>query len=136
MANERKKEWFDPWIALVFICCFALQIVFIAEFGGVKVSEYSAFLQNLLMSVLFLSMYIRRGSMEGQSILLAVAKWLGPHDPDGRRPADSCLRKLLFSIRSALYLVAAKAQESSHKHKITWMYLLFSIERQLNSTNE
>lgn len=84
-----KKEWpaaidgkfFIPWSVLGLVCCFALQIVFIAEFGFVKAAQYAAFLQNLLMSVLFLSMFVRRGSMEGQSVLLAAAKWIGTLAP-------------------------------------------------------
>lgn len=84
-----KKEWprtinpslFLPWSILGLICCFALQLVFIAEFGFVMAAQYSAFLQNLLMSILFLALYAKRGNMEGQSILLAVAKWIGTLAP-------------------------------------------------------
>lgn len=84
-----RKEWpraidgryFIPWSVLGLACCFALQIVFIVEFGFFLAAEYSAFLQNLLMSVLFIAMYARRGSMEGQSLLLAAAKWLGTLAP-------------------------------------------------------
>lgn len=84
-----KKEWpniissklFIPWSILGLICCFALQLVFIQEFGFVMAAQYSAFLQNLLMSVLFISLYVKRGSMEGQSVLLAVAKWVGTLAP-------------------------------------------------------
>ena len=50
--------------------------MFIVEFGGALVSEYSAFLQNLVMSILFIDMLWKRDSLEGQSVLLAVAKWL------------------------------------------------------------
>ncbi|WP_439712170.1 hypothetical protein [Butyricicoccus sp.] len=74
-------NWFVPWTILGLICCFALQIIFIVQFGGVAAAEYSAFLQNLLMSILFIDMYWKRGSMEGQSILLAVAKWIGTLAP-------------------------------------------------------
>ena len=42
---------------------------------------YSAFLQNLLMSVLFIDMLVRRASREGQSLLIAVSKWLGTLAP-------------------------------------------------------
>ena len=42
---------------------------------------YSAFLQNLLMSVLFIDMLVRRGSREGQSLTIAVNKWLGTLAP-------------------------------------------------------
>lgn len=84
-----KKEWpvqidgrlFVPWSILGLACCFALQLVFIAEFGFVMAAQYSAFLQNLLMSVLFIVLYVRRGGMEGQSILLATAKWIGTLAP-------------------------------------------------------
>lgn len=84
-----KKEWpgqidgrlFMPWSILGLTCCFALQLVFIAEFGFVMAAQYSAFLQNLLMSVLFIAMYVRRGGIKGQSLLLAAAKWIGTLAP-------------------------------------------------------
>lgn len=38
-------------------------------------------MQNLLMSILFIALYVRRGSMEGQSVLLAAAKWIGTLAP-------------------------------------------------------
>jgi len=84
-----KKEWeenlnirlFYPWTILVFICCFALQIAFIAEFGFVLAAQYAAFLQNLLMSVLFIAMAVKRRSRQGQSLLLAVSKWIGTLAP-------------------------------------------------------
>ena len=75
------KKWFIPWSLLVLASCFALQLVFKKEFGTPMDAEYSAFLQNLLMSVLFISMFVRRGSMEGQSLLLAVSKWIGTLAP-------------------------------------------------------
>lgn len=75
------KKWFVPWSVLGLICCFALQLVFIREFDFVLASEYSAFLQNLLMSILFIQQFAKRKSMEGQSVLLAVAKWIGTLAP-------------------------------------------------------
>ena len=74
-------KWFLPWSVLGLICCFALQIIFIREFGYVMASQYAAFLQNLLMSILFIAMFVKRGSMEGQSVLLAAAKWIGTLAP-------------------------------------------------------
>ena len=84
-----KKEWpksidiklFTPWNVITIICCFCLQIVFIYEFGFVMAIKYSAFLQNLLMSVLFINLFSKRGNMEGQSILLAVSKCIGTLAP-------------------------------------------------------
>lgn len=75
------KKYFIPWSILGLITCFILQIVFIVEFKFEMAAEYSAFLQNLLMSVLFISMFAKRGNMEGQSLLLAFAKWIGTLAP-------------------------------------------------------
>ena len=84
-----KKEWpqkisgklFVPWSLLILLCSAVLQLAFIKEFGFVLAAEYSAFLQNLLMSVLFLHLFLSRKNMEGQSLLLAVAKWIGTLAP-------------------------------------------------------
>lgn len=84
-----KKEWpshisqklFVPWTVLVFVCSYALQIVFIKEFGYELGAQYSAFLQNVIMSVLFINQFAKRQSDEGQSITLAVAKWIGTLAP-------------------------------------------------------
>lgn len=75
------KSWFLPWSILSLVCCFALQIVFIVQFGGVRAAEYSAFLQNLLMSILFIDLFWSRKCMSGQSLTLAIAKWLGTLAP-------------------------------------------------------
>lgn len=75
------KKYFTMWILLVIVCSFALQYVFIQEFGFVLAAKYSAFLQNLLMSVMFIDMYVKRGNMKGQSLLLAYAKWIGTLAP-------------------------------------------------------
>lgn len=86
--KNAKKEWpdfirkyFIPWTVLVLVCCFALQIVFIVEFGFTMAAQYSAFLQNLVMSVLFIKLFVQRRGDAGQSILLAVAKWIGTLAP-------------------------------------------------------
>ncbi|MDU1540528.1 MAG: hypothetical protein E6902_13040 [Paeniclostridium sordellii] len=75
------QKHFPAWIILVIICCFALQYVFIKEFGFIMGAKYSAFLQNLLMSVMFIGMYVKRENMNGQSLLLAYAKWIGTLAP-------------------------------------------------------
>ncbi|WP_195251535.1 transmembrane-type terpene cyclase [Romboutsia sp. 1001713B170207_170306_H8] len=75
------QKYFPAWTMLVIICCFALQYVFIKEFGFIMGAKYSAFLQNLLMSVMFIDMYIKRGNMNGQSLVLAYAKWIGTLAP-------------------------------------------------------
>ena len=72
---------FVGWSVLVFITSFALQLGFFYEYGGHLAARYSAFLQNLLMSVLFIGMFVARGGREGQTKLIAIAKWLGTLAP-------------------------------------------------------
>ena len=72
---------FIAWSVLGLITAFAVQYAFRREFGMGKAAGYSAFSQNLLMSVLFIAMLARRGSREGQSLMIAVNKWLGTLAP-------------------------------------------------------
>jgi len=65
---------------LVFAMSFAIQIAFFAEFGAYG-PVYSAFSQNLLMSVLYLAMLYRRKGRKGQSMLIAACKWIGTLAP-------------------------------------------------------
>ena len=72
---------FVAWSLLGLLTAFAIEYAFIREFGVGKAAGYSAFLQNLLMSVLFISMLARRGNREGQSLTIAVNKWIGTLAP-------------------------------------------------------
>jgi hypothetical protein len=58
-----------------------VQLLFVVEFGWDQASRYAAFLQNLLMSGLFIAMFVARGGPRGQSMLIAVAKWIGTLAP-------------------------------------------------------
>jgi hypothetical protein len=75
------SAWFLPWSLLVLAIAFVLQSAFILEFGLMVGRAYAAFLQNLLMSVLFISMLVARGHRGGQSLAIAVSKWLGTLAP-------------------------------------------------------
>ncbi|MEA5454729.1 hypothetical protein SPF06_08350 [Sinomonas sp. JGH33] len=59
----------------------AVQLLFLGEFGRRNGEVYSAFLQNLLMSGLFIAMLVARRGRRGQSLTIAVAKWLGTLAP-------------------------------------------------------
>ena len=72
---------FVAWSAVVLVMAFAVEYAFTREFGTFRGGAYAAFLQNLIMSILFIQMLVSRGSQEGQSLLLAVAKWLGTLAP-------------------------------------------------------
>ncbi|MFJ9245272.1 hypothetical protein [Streptomyces sp. NPDC101776] len=66
---------------LLFGMSFAVQWLFLAKFGAEDGAGYSAFLQNLLMSALFIAMFVARRGLRGQSVTIAVAKWLGTLAP-------------------------------------------------------
>jgi hypothetical protein len=72
---------FIGWGVVIFATAYAVQALFIAEFGWVVGARYSAFLQNLLMSGLFIAMLVARRGTRGQSMVIAVAKWLGTLAP-------------------------------------------------------
>jgi hypothetical protein len=78
---QKVKSWFIAWSILVLITVFILQYAFLSEFGFYVGRKYAAFLQNLLMSVLFIGMLVTRGSSEGQSLTIGVSKWLGTLAP-------------------------------------------------------
>ena len=75
------RKLFASWALLMLIMGFAVQLLFIAEFGWSDAPVYAAFLQNLLMSVLFIAMLVARGGTRGQTLTIAVAKWIGTLAP-------------------------------------------------------
>ena len=77
------RPLFITWGVAVILTSFLIQWLFIAEFGmaGNSAAIYSAFLQNLLMSGLFIAMFVARRGPRGQSLLIAIAKWIGTLAP-------------------------------------------------------
>ena len=80
-ANSAGKSAFIAWSVLGLGTAVAVEYAFLKEFGVAKGAGYSAFLQNLLMSVLFIAMLTGRGSREGQSLSIAINKWIGTLAP-------------------------------------------------------
>lgn len=72
---------FYAFVGVVVAASALVQVMFRLEFGPSGGPSYSAFLQNLLMSGLFIAMYVARGSRRGQSLLIAVSKWIGTLAP-------------------------------------------------------
>ena len=75
------RPMFTAWGVLVFGASYAVQWLFIAQFGVSDAARYSAFLQNLLMSGLFIAMLVARRGLRGQTLTIAIAKWLGTLAP-------------------------------------------------------
>jgi len=66
--------------ALLFVVAFALQEAFIVQLGA-SANLISAFLQNALMSWLFISMFFARCGTRGQTLTVAVFKCIGTLAP-------------------------------------------------------
>ena len=75
------RRLFIGWAILLGVTSFAVQLLFVAEFGWDDASRYAAFLQNLLMSGLFIAMFVARGGRRGQTLLISVTKWTGTLAP-------------------------------------------------------
>jgi hypothetical protein len=75
------RPMFVVWAVLIFGTAYLVQWLFIVEFGWRDASMYAAFLQNLLMSVLFIAMFVARRGPRGQSMVIALAKWIGTLAP-------------------------------------------------------
>jgi hypothetical protein len=73
--NFSIKQFIASFVfALVLAFCTVLFISY--EFNDWK-GAYAAFGQNLMMSILFISMLLNRNSLRGQSIYIAIFKMLG-----------------------------------------------------------
>ena len=79
--TETERKWFIPWSVLAFAACFALQVLFYRWFGNAEGEKYAAYLQNVAMSLLYLSMLKQRRSDKGQSMTIAVCKCIGTLTP-------------------------------------------------------
>lgn len=76
---EKKAQ--IPFGVLTFAICITIQVLFVYEFGDTKAEIYSAYLQNIAMSMAYLYMLNRRQSSKGQTKLIAVCKWFGTLAP-------------------------------------------------------
>lgn len=79
--TKEDRKWFVPWSILAFAACIALQVLFYYWFGSVEGEKYAAYLQNVAMSLLYLSMLRERRSDKGQSMVIAVCKCVGTLTP-------------------------------------------------------
>ena len=74
---------FIAWGVAMLGASIVIQLLFIGEFGLVdmRAAQYSAFLQNLLMSGLFIAMFVARRGARGQSLTIGFGKWIGTLAP-------------------------------------------------------
>jgi len=89
-----KERFFVPWSLAAFVVGFLVIYIAHYEFPDFWGTRYTAFAQNLMMSVLFISMLVRRNNVDGQSIYIAIFKMLGTLAPT-----------ILFSIQTGSKLI-------------------------------
>jgi len=76
-----RERFFVPWSLTAFVVAFFVIYFTHYEFENFAGARYSAFAQNLMMSVLFISMLVRRNNVDGQSMYIAIFKMLGTLAP-------------------------------------------------------
>lgn len=80
LPNFKVKKFFTPWTEIIFLMSFVIQYYFYIEFGA-SGKVYSAFILNLIMSILFITMFFTRQDTKGQNLLIAISKWIGTLAP-------------------------------------------------------
>jgi hypothetical protein len=75
-ADPWVRRWFRPLLAAIIAFTALVLWSIIREFHD-AIGWYTAFGQNLLMSILFVAMLLRRKDVRGQSVYIAISKLLG-----------------------------------------------------------
>lgn len=118
---DNAKKYFISFSILSFVTCAVFQFAFFFEFEGIAAAQYSAFAQNAAMSILFVVMLYRRDSTRGQSMTIAVAKWIGTLAPTFLMGAVQgfniyiVLTGLICSIFDILYIVLLRRFQREQK---------------------
>jgi hypothetical protein len=68
-------------------------------------SDITGFGMNLMMSLLFIFMLLERGSVEGQSIYIAISKWLGTLAAYGFMLADNIQTPLVNVLYATIFVL-------------------------------
>lgn len=101
---QASQRFFIPWSLVAFAVGFLIIYFTHYEFENFWGARYSAFAQNLLMSVLFIDMLVRRDDVRGQSMYIAIFKWLGTLAPTIQHYSQTGSNLiLLFGIGCFIY---------------------------------
>jgi len=79
-TTQVSKKWFYPYSLLALITAYLFVYLMSVELDHSQ-GRYAAFIQNLMMSWLFILMLIRRQSKAGQSVGIALFKMIGTLAP-------------------------------------------------------
>ena len=115
--GERRGAFYAG-LGLGLAVAFGAVLLVTVEFDDAE-GKYTAFGQNLMMSILFVAMLLRRDSLDGQSPCIAVLKMLGTfaasvgmfgYDPPSPLLGFLCTAILVFDL-IYIGLVVAKCHE-------------------------
>ena len=67
-------------------------------------SYYTGFVLNIIMSILFVFMIYRRDNVDGQSVYIALSKWLGSVAAFGFMLADDIGSRVVFVLYAAIFV--------------------------------
>jgi hypothetical protein len=70
------RTWFWPFLIFTLTASYLMLYYFHLDFGKGAIT-YSGYLDNVLMSALFISMFLKRNSLNGQSVGIAFFKMMG-----------------------------------------------------------
>lgn len=70
------KAWYWPNLIFTLTASYLMLYYFHLDFGKGAIT-YSGYLDNVLMSALFISMFLKRNSLDGQSVGIAFFKMMG-----------------------------------------------------------
>jgi hypothetical protein len=104
------ERYFYPTFVVVLITCFFGVLTVSHEFNDF-IGKYAAFSQNLMMSILFITLLLSRNNVDGQSIYVAIFKMIGTILPSIlfhlREPGAPYMTFLYLSILffDALYVI-------------------------------
>jgi hypothetical protein len=79
-AHRLPAKFFYPHLILMVTLSFTVILATVYEFVDWQ-GKYAAFAQNLMMSMLFISMLLERGNCKGQSMHIACYKMIGSFIP-------------------------------------------------------
>ncbi|WP_445166761.1 transmembrane-type terpene cyclase [Mycolicibacterium sp. Dal123E01] len=91
------EAFFWPKFFFAFAMVTPVMMAVVSVFGREDGSVYTAYVDNLIMSVLFLTMLIRRGDRRGQSLWIAWGKLLGT--------LSAAISQYLYDPANVLWLV-------------------------------
>lgn len=79
---KNSKKYFVPYSILAIIVGFSMQFAFYFSCETPEVASiYSAFAQNVAMSIMFITMLFKRSNTKAQSLTIAICKWIGTLTP-------------------------------------------------------